>query len=405
MLTAVFLVPAAAAQSQVENRGFVELRGLYYPQSATNDPTHLIGDLLAREEIEWRPLASLRVAGAADARVDTHEQVERRWRIDFDDRTWQRPAFSIRRLDATFTKSGFSVDAGKQFIRWGRTDILNPTDRFAPRDFLEVTDNDFLAVTGVRAEYERGAHTLDAVWVPRMTPSRIPLLTHRWAVVPEEAQGFVFADRGALYPERDQIGLRYSVAGSGMEGAIAAYDGINHLPLVNVRPGVEPFVLDVTRRFTGMWMVGGDAAKPFRWLTLKGEAGYFRSSDPAADNYVQYVIQAERQMGEWSLVGGYAGEVVTRDRPLTSGFAPDRGLTRTFLGRAGYTIDVNRSVAAEGAIRQNGRGGYLRGEFSQASGQHWRTTIRGTVIRGEPDDFLGQYNRNSHVSLTLRFSF
>ena len=30
------------------------------------------------------------------------------------------------------------MEAGKQLIRWGKTDILNPTDRFAPRDFLTV---------------------------------------------------------------------------------------------------------------------------------------------------------------------------------------------------------------------------------------------------------------------------
>ncbi len=32
------------------------------------------------------------------------------------------------------------------FIRWGRADILNPTDRFAPRDFMNVIDPDFLPV-------------------------------------------------------------------------------------------------------------------------------------------------------------------------------------------------------------------------------------------------------------------
>ena len=75
------------------------------------------------------------------------------------------------------------------------------------------------------------------------------------------------------------------------------------------------------------------------------------------------------------------------------------------LGEASYTIDPNRSVAFEGAIRQNGDGGYTKLEYSQARGQHWRATIGGTLIRGEPGDFLGQYRRNSHVSVALRYSF
>jgi hypothetical protein len=116
------------------------------------------------------------------------------------------------------------------------------------------------------------------------------------------------------------------------------------------------------------------------------------------------VIQLERQTGEWLLVGGYAGEAVTRSRGQLT-FAPDRGMARSFIGRASYTIDQNRSAAVEAAVRQDGAGVYLKGEFSKATGQHWRTTVSGAIIRGEPDDFLGQYRRNSHAAMSLRYSF
>ena len=57
-----------------------------------------------------------------------------------------------------------------------------------------------------------------------------------------------------------------------------------------------------------------------------------------------YVLQLERQAGEWSFVGGYAGEGVTAKRSQFN-FAPDRGLTRAFLGRASYNIDATRTAA------------------------------------------------------------
>ena len=60
-------------------------------------------------------------------------------------------------------------------------------------------------------------------------------------------------------------------------------------------------------------------------------------------------------------IGGYSGEVVTTARAQVA-FAPDRGLTKAFLGRARYTIDTNRSVSLEGAVRQNGDGTWLRFE-------------------------------------------
>jgi hypothetical protein len=151
-------------------------------------------------------------------------------------------------------------------------------------------------------------------------------------------------------------------------------------------------------------MVGGDAAVPLRWLTLKTEAAYFTSSDHRADEYVQYVVQLERQAGEWFLVGGYAGEIVTQARKL-SDFAPDRGLARAFLGRAGYTIDARRSLAVEAAVRQNGKGIWVRLEYSHLLGQHFRATAGFTVVRGVTGDFLGQYRRNSHATLAIRYSF
>ena len=97
-------------------------------------------------------------------------------------------------------------------------------------------------------------------------------------------------------------------------------------------------------------------------------------------------------------------EVVTTRRAVAT-FAPDRGLTRAIVARAGYTIDSNRSIAVEGAVRQDGQGFYSKVEYSQARGQHWRATLSGIVIAGSPDDFLGQYDRNSHVGVALRYSF
>jgi hypothetical protein len=37
--------------------------------------------------------------------------------------------------------------------------------------------------------------------------------------------------------------------------------------------------------------------------------------------------------------------------------------------------------------------------------ERWRLTLSGVGLGGDADDFLGQYRRNSHGSITLRFSF
>ena len=158
----------------------------------------------------------------------------------------------------------------------------------------------------------------------------------------------------------------------------------------------------IARVYPPIRSYGADAALPLPWFTIKGEAAYVTS--PTSDEYVLYVLQLERQRGEWLFLGGYVGEVTTRTRATLS-FAPDRGLSRSLIARASYTIDANRRVELESAVRQSGDGVYAKAEYSQARGQHWRATVSAVVLAGERDDFIGQYRRNSHVRLTIRYSY
>lgn len=411
MLLLLLAVPRIGAGQAFTNRGFVDGTAFTFPQKAPNDTSRLVGDLVVRDEAFVKPAAWAQFAAGFDLRVNSHDQIEDRWRVDFSDRGVRRPRVSIRRLTATFTHRALAVDVGKQFIRWGKTDIVTPTDRFAPADFMSVVDNEFLAVSGVRASVQIRGETLEAVWVPRITPSRVPLLGQRWTVGLPNTSVASVVDRGAELPSGSQAGARWSHGGSGFEYSLSFFDGFNHLPDLQVRlrplpsfAAPAPVEVELTRTYPAVRTYGADAALPTRLLTLKAEAAYFTSPSSSTDEYVLYAIQLERQSGEWLLVGGYAGEVITERRSAMK-FAPDRGMTRSIVGRASYTVDSNRSLTFEGVVRQNGRGLYAKAEYSQAQGQHWRATVTSVVLAGHGDDFLGQYRRNSHVALTLRYSF
>ena len=388
----VFLLAVVLLAQNYTQRGFLETRFTLYPQKVANDSARSIGEALVRYEGFYKPIPNLEISGAVDLRIDTHHQVERRWRLGWDDRELQRPSASVRSLRALYNQRGLTIEAGKQFVRWGKTDIVTPSDRFAPRDFLTVLNNEFIATSGIRATLERGSNTIDAVWAPRFTPSRIPLADQRWfsATLPVGKTDF---------PGAGEAGLRFSHAGL-VEYALFLYHGFNHAPAFELKP--PTFTL--SRFYPKIRVAGADAAVALKWFTLKMEGAYFDSADSRSDDYLQYVLQVERQAGEWSFVGGYAGEVVG-ERGSAASFDPDRGLTRTLIGRADYTIDASRSVASEVAIRQNGEGAWIRFEYSQAFGQHWRTTAGLGVIRGTAGDFLGQYRRNSNGVVVLRYSF
>jgi hypothetical protein len=402
VLYASLVAPGGAAGQALTYRGFAEARGVLFPQDAPNDPEHAIGDLMVRAEAFAEPWAWIQFAAGVDLRANTHDQVDSSWRPDIADRSLRRPAISVRRLSATITRGPLTVDAGKQFIRWGKADIVTPTDRFAPRDYVNVIDTELLPVRGVRAVVEIAADTIDAAWTPAFTPSRLPLVDQRWTPIPPVAAEVAAVARGQpSLPDRSQLGVRWSHIGTGYEFSVSVFDGLNHLPTFASAPAGSPtFAL----LYPSIRTYGGDLAVPTRWVTVKAEAAYFTSPTPGADEYVLYVAQLERQAGEWVIVGGYAGEHVT-SRRAAFGFAPDRGLADSLVGRAAYSIGPNRSMAFEGAIRQNGDGVYAKAEYSQAAGARWRATLTGVLIDGATEDFLGQYRRNSHVAAAIRYSF
>jgi hypothetical protein len=379
------------------HRGFVESRATLYPEIAVNDSSHAVGEMRVRYEGFYKPRLDFQISAGIDIRTDTHRQTERNWRFDWKDRERQRPLISLHRLSTQYHRGGFTLETGKQFVRWGRTDIVNPTDRFAPRDYLTVVDNEFLGIHAVRGSYERGSNTVEIVWSPRLTPSRVPLPTQRWFVAPAPLPAFTIQRE---IPEGSQSGIRFSHVGL-VEFAAAYYSGFRHVPSYEPlpdRPAVREF-------YPELRMIGGDVAVPLRWLSVKAEAGYFTSGDARSNEHVLYVIQLERQSGEWFFVGGYGGDVLTRPGTQAADFDPDRGMTRTILARAGYTIDPNRSIAFETAIRDNGDGVWAKSEYSQAFGQHWRLTASFSLIKGKPTDFLGQYRRNSHGLIAVKYSF
>ncbi len=399
------LGPAAA--QPVTAGGFLQVRGDWYPQASATDATRLIGDVHARLEGAADLARALRVRGAVDARLDTYGHVERTWALDWFDQARRRRALAVRELNVTVARGRFTLEAGKQFIRWGAVDFVNPTDRFAPRDYLAVVDEELLAVTAARLAYGGERHSLEVVWTPRPTPSRIPLYDKRWTVVPEPARGLTLLDAGVRVPRRRQMGVRWTHLGDGYESALTYFDGVQHLPVVDasVLPTlVPPPAVALAQRFPRLRSLGGDLARPFPWFTVKTEAAYFWAPDRDADDYLLYVVQVERQRGEWLLVAGYAGELVSVRRRGTA-FAPDRGLAGAVVGKAFYTIDPNRRVALEWAVRRTLAGLWLRGEYSEAFGAHWRVTLTGSLIRGASDDFIGQFHRNSHLSAAWRFSF
>ncbi|MBZ5612326.1 MAG: hypothetical protein LAP38_29080 [Acidobacteriia bacterium] len=403
-VAAVVLPAVASPAVHFEQKGFVEAELSGFPQLTPNDRAHVVGDLLLRWEPSLKFHNGLTLFLGVDARTDSHHQVERDLDFSWWDRTSRRPLLSARRLSLLYRHKFLTLEFGKQFVRWGKTDVLNPTDRFAPKDYLRVVDSDPLPVTAGRVTLEKGSNSLDLVYVPRFTPARIPLLDQRWVELPAGVPDLKLRDAGVRFPGGPQFGIRWNRIAAKLETSLSFYQGYNDLPLLTAALSPAPQSIGVRRNYPNLRAFGGDAAIPLRWFTLKTEAEALTSSTPGADNYVLFVLQAERQWKEWLFVGGYVGDAVTQHGGGLQ-FAADRGFSHAFLGRASVNLAGSRSLVFEAVARQNGNGLYAKAEYSQAFGQHWRWSAMFKGIRGDPRDFLGQYRRNSFASIVARYSF
>jgi hypothetical protein len=402
-LRIVALAAALTALASAQNftqRGFLDLTGIGYPQVTQNDSGQFVGEGLFRYEAFYKLGTDFRFSGGIDARADTHQQTESGFHFSFRDREERRPDFAVRRLSAGYSHGKLTLEVGKQLISWGKVDFVRPTDRFAPQDQINFVTPDSLAVTAARATYGTQGDNIDVIYAPWLTPNRDPLINQRWSPL---QGGVPVQELPPSIPGGAQLGVRWNHIRDN-EYSLSYYQGHDFLPLFSVTPDPLHGGIFVQRFYPQLRMLGADAAAPFHWATFKGEAAYFKSSDVRSDQYLLYVLQLERQSGDWDFTGGYVGEIVTvqRDVPM---FSPLRGLARAFVGKVSYTIDTNRSVSFEAAVRQNGQGVRLKPEYTQAFGQHWRATLGMAWISGSPSDFIGQYHQNRYVTLSLRYSF
>jgi hypothetical protein len=94
----VALAPMYAHAQAFTQKGFLETKGIAYPQTTTIDDTQVIGEALLRYEAAAKPATWLWLNGGIDARADTHDQSE--WDgIGWSDRSTKRPGLAVRRLD------------------------------------------------------------------------------------------------------------------------------------------------------------------------------------------------------------------------------------------------------------------------------------------------------------------
>lgn len=210
------------------------------------------------------------------------------------------------------SKGPLELRIGQQFVFWGRTTWVNPTDVLTAWDYENMASEieDYrIAPPAVRLNwYLVDELMLDLVWVPVFVPSRVPM------AAPAEMGGLpvtdLGSDRPAATPGNGELGARLSQAVSSwaFDWSVSAYRGFEKTPVVEVAPVLSdttpphPTGFTWQKRWERLTMLGADLAKALGPFVVKAEGAYKRGEDREGTDVTRKNDRLEYVAGiDWTL--------------------------------------------------------------------------------------------------------
>jgi len=83
-----------------------------------------------------------------------------------------------------YASGNLNLKLGKQVIRWGKGDQINPTDNFTPEDLTEYVNlrraERKIPIWMTKVNYSLYPYRLEAIWIPIFVPSLVPYSLSDW---------------------------------------------------------------------------------------------------------------------------------------------------------------------------------------------------------------------------------
>jgi len=176
---------------------------------------------------------------------------------------------------------------GQQFIFWGRTDWVNPTDNINPWDYQNISSEieDYrIPVMAARGNFYLGPVKLQAVGVPFFTPDKIPLPTDSIITPAKNLSNSEYGLRLSSYLGTLDYSFSYF---HGYDGTPAIFANFLSVPPVPPKIYAKYFPIDV---------YGFDFVTTMGAWAIKSESAFFQTEDKNGDNpgienpYIESVV-------------------------------------------------------------------------------------------------------------------
>ncbi len=319
------------------------------------------------------------------------------------------------------------ISVGKQYVFWGQTDWINPTDLFTPWDYVNISSEleDYrVAPWAIRATAYARATSFDLVWVPWPLP-------HAMDFSPMADEGFEVADPDLPdhTVKNSDIGLRIATRFVGIDASVMAFHGLDKRPGMAMEAIIDtttmpppPPTLVATPTYDMMSAVGGDLAWGAGPILLKGEVAYYWTEDLDGDDPMVRNPELSAVAGLTVVPASWLNITVQGTANHLSRYDPDdEGAALLALGMPDPTVDPTtswgiveraavdiRDVVSISVVAMQG---LPQGDHFEMAYVSWRvadglTLLGGVVLFGGPEDTrFGRIRDYSRAFLELKYAF
>jgi hypothetical protein len=325
-------------------------------------------------------------------------------------------------LDLRFNK--LDVRLGKQQIIYGKAEGVFITDVVSPKDLSEFLLPDFdeirMGVTAAKVNYYIGNSTLEAVWVPVFTPTRMPEAGSIWSpVMPFPVDPVFDYSTSAIDPNlgNSELFLRFSSISSRIDFEVVGGSFWSDDPAMHVTRHIDPVTMQLTSltvrpEYHRLSMGGASSSLPPGPLVTRGEGGYysgrrFQTADPAVPgavlekDYLHYMVGVDYTLAGVRLSAQFIQEHILNyeDGLLNDEFEN----TMTFLARKDFFRErlwIDLFVYAG----LNNNDALIRPKATYSLADGFEIQAGANIFTGTEGRF-GQYNDNSMVYAKFKYSF
>lgn len=199
---------------------------------------------------------------------------------------------------ASLRRGNLDFRIGQQRVRWGKADVVNPTDFFTPTDFrapLPLEEDRYLSIAAVRTDWRVDEErTVSLVIQPGFVRSELPRTPALAGVRAVED-----LPRGERNP---QVGLRFLRTGESLDWSVSAFSGYSNLPASSASLDASAGMVTWLQHHPRVRGVGADLATTIGPWSVRAEGSRlsYESRDDRLTPATQYftVLGADRSIDD-----------------------------------------------------------------------------------------------------------